>query len=288
MYVKLMGAVLLLLISSIVQATPLVIAHRGGTGDAPENTLMAVEKALGNHAEAIWLTVQLSKDGIPVLYRPSDLSSLTNLKGAVSSYDAIQLANADAAYQFGAPDYPLRGRHIGIPTLEQVLKRWPETFFFLDIKSPDAEPNIIAKAIHGVLRNSAALHRTRFYSTDARYINALPQDIARFESRDTTRTLLANITMAHICGITSSDHRERWYGLELQSKVDVVEKFTLGEGHSKATLLWDREAMSCFRSQPGAHIILFGINDADSYHKALELGADGVLVNSPALIASLK
>ena len=57
-------------------ALPQIIAHRGGTGDAPENTLEAIRLALAHHADAMWLTVQLSKDGVPVLYRPADLSAL--------------------------------------------------------------------------------------------------------------------------------------------------------------------------------------------------------------------
>jgi hypothetical protein len=38
---------------------PQIIAHRGGTGDAPENTLEAIHLALEHHADAMWLTVQL-------------------------------------------------------------------------------------------------------------------------------------------------------------------------------------------------------------------------------------
>jgi glycerophosphoryl diester phosphodiesterase len=42
-----------------------LIAHRGDTGDFPGNTLIAIEGALANHADAIRLTVQLSRDGVP-------------------------------------------------------------------------------------------------------------------------------------------------------------------------------------------------------------------------------
>lgn len=49
-----------LLIASSACAAPQLIAHRGGTGDAPENTLPAIKLALENKAEAIWITVQLS------------------------------------------------------------------------------------------------------------------------------------------------------------------------------------------------------------------------------------
>ena len=60
---------LCLLATAGAWAAPQLIAHRGGTGDAPENTLPAIKLALENNAEAIWVTVQLSRDGVPVLYR---------------------------------------------------------------------------------------------------------------------------------------------------------------------------------------------------------------------------
>ncbi len=75
---------------------PQIIAHRGGTADAPENTLPAIKKALDNGADAIWITLQLSKNNIPVLYRPSDLKELTNQSGKVSAYTTQQLAQVDA------------------------------------------------------------------------------------------------------------------------------------------------------------------------------------------------
>ena len=53
--------------------------------------LPAIKLALENKAEAIWITVQLSQDGVPVLYRPSDLSALTDHTGKISSFSAAEL-----------------------------------------------------------------------------------------------------------------------------------------------------------------------------------------------------
>lgn len=92
---------LCLLATSSALANPQLIAHRGGTGDAPENTLPAIKLALENHAEAIWVTVQLSRDSVPVLYRSSDLSALTNAEGKVSSLTAAELAKVDAGWKWG-------------------------------------------------------------------------------------------------------------------------------------------------------------------------------------------
>ena len=94
-----------LLIASSACAAPQLIAHRGGTGDAPENTLPAIKLALENKAEAIWITVQLSQDGVPVLYRPGDLSALTNHTGKISSYSAAELARMDAVKMQRFPRY---------------------------------------------------------------------------------------------------------------------------------------------------------------------------------------
>ncbi|MDL4454729.1 glycerophosphodiester phosphodiesterase family protein [Klebsiella michiganensis] len=263
---------------------PEVIAHRGGTADAPENTVTAIRHALENGADTIWVTLQLSGDKQIVLYRPSDLKVLTNRAGPVSAFNADVLQNTDAGWAFtkdNGKSYPFRGKGIGIPTLETVLTLFPNTPFYLDIKSPDAEPDNFGQILLATLKKNRSLARIRVYSTDTRYIQALPAEIPRFETRDGTRTVLANITMAHQCPLVAEAETTRWFGLELRREVRVVEKYTLGEGVSPAYLTWDKEAMACFRAKGQARIILFGINSARDYQTAVELGADGVLVDSP-------
>ena len=280
-----------------VLAAPLRIAHRGGTGDAPENTVTAIRAALANGADAVWVTVQLSRDGVPVLYRPATLDVLTNASGPVSAQTAAQLAQLDAGWKTGnsagnsagAAATPWRGRGIGIPTLEAVLRGFPETVFFIDLKSPDAPPNEMAQALAGVLQATASLTRTRVYSTDERYLGALPAQIARFESRDLTRSVLAQSAMAHRCELPPANDvdRERWFGLEMKRNVDVVEKYTLGEARSRAQLVWDQEAIDCFRGQGRARIVLFDINSEADYRQAKALGADAVMINSPAQFTTI-
>ena len=80
--------------------SPEIIAHRGDADDAPENTAIAIQTSLDNGADAIWVKVQQSKDGVFVLYRPSDLNSLTDKSGPVSAYSAAKLADTDAGFAF--------------------------------------------------------------------------------------------------------------------------------------------------------------------------------------------
>ncbi len=272
----------LLFLASAASASPAIVAHRGGTADAPENTLPAIKLALEDKADIVWITVQLSRDGVPVLYRPADLKALTNLQGKVSQYTAEELAKADASVKWKDKGLPENLFNSPIPTLKSVLSAWPNTRFFIDIKSPDADPATMGNALLNVLKETNSLNHVRVYSTEDRYMEALPVEIPRFVTRSETRTRLATISLSHECLPPSQKMGDYWYGLELNRKVEVVEKFTLGEGVSPATLTWDKEAVDCFRSQGNAHLIFIGVNSVEDYQKAKTLGAEGVLVDSPA------
>lgn len=275
-----------------LMASPQIVAHRAGTADAPENTLYAIELAKKNKVDAIWLTVQLSQDNQLVLYRPSDLDSLTDKKGLISAYSAEQLSHINAAHQFNQKNnQQLPAATTTINTLETVLKKYPDIPFYIDLKSPDANPDIQAKAALALLEKTKAFNQVRFYSTNTDFLTALKQlspKIHTFESRDETRTILANSVMSHQCSVpdtkpTSKANKlaSRWYGFELHRKVEVVEKYTLGEARSPATLSWDKAAIDCFKRDGDAYIIVFGVNNQSDYQLAKEIGADAVMVDSP-------
>ncbi|WPA92969.1 glycerophosphodiester phosphodiesterase family protein [Providencia zhijiangensis] len=277
---------LLFLVSQSASALmPQIVAHRAGTADAPENTLYAIEQAKSNKADAIWLTVQLSKDNQLVLYRPSDLDALTDKSGVVSDYSAKQLSQINAAYKFNQKNnQQLPAAKTTIVTLEEVLKKYPDTIFYIDLKSPDADPNTQAQAILALLNKTNTFNQVRFYSTNDAFLKALKPlstQLQLFESRDETRTMLANSVMSHQCTLENDKSATRWYGFELHRKVEVVEKYTLGEARSPATLSWDKEAIDCFRKNGNAYIIVFGVNSDSDYQLAKEIGADAVMVDSP-------
>ncbi len=185
----------LLFLASAASANPAIVAHRGGTADAPENTLPAIKLALENKADIVWITVQLSRDGVPVLYRPVDLKALSNLQGKVSQYTAEELAKADVSVKWKDKNQ----LSTSIPTLKSVLTTWPETRFFIDIKSPDADPATMGIALLNVLKETNSLNRIRVYSTEDRYLDALPAEIPRFVTRSETRTRLATVSLSHEC-----------------------------------------------------------------------------------------
>jgi glycerophosphoryl diester phosphodiesterase len=79
---------------------PLVIAHRGASGLAPENTLTAFRLAIALGADGFELDVQLSADGQPVVIHDTRLNRTTERTGAVAALTAEELAACDAGAWF--------------------------------------------------------------------------------------------------------------------------------------------------------------------------------------------
>lgn len=280
--------------TATVMALPRIIAHRGGTGDAPENTLEAIHLALAHHADAIWLTVQLSKDGVPVLYRPADLAALTNLSGPVSAYSAAQLARVNAGWTFrqvdaqGVNEFPYRRQPVGIPTLREALREIPASIpVILDMKALPAAPQ--THAVAQVLSEENAWSRVMIYSTEADYqrtFAAYPQ-AKIFESRDATRTRLVRVLLGEGCLDAPAD--DTLAAFEWHRDVTVVEKFTLGEGRSEVrSTPWTPATVACFRRSPGVRIVAIAVNNADDYRAAACLGMDAVLADSPAKMVPIR
>ena len=94
-----------------------VIAHRGFSGAAPENTLVAFSKAIETGCDMIEMDVQLSRDGEVVVIHDDTLDRTTNGKGKVSYHTLQDLKRFDAGVWF-SPQFT--GERI--PALKEVLK----------------------------------------------------------------------------------------------------------------------------------------------------------------------
>ncbi|HUJ74233.1 MAG TPA: glycerophosphodiester phosphodiesterase [bacterium] len=93
-----------------------VIAHRGESGAAPENTLPAFERALRCGADGVEFDVQASQDGVPVVIHDERLERTTNGTGWVGEQTWDQLQALDAGSWFGAGFAGAR-----LPRLAEVL-----------------------------------------------------------------------------------------------------------------------------------------------------------------------
>ncbi len=108
---------------------PLIIAHRGASSLAPENTMAAFDRAVETGADGIEFDVQLSKDGVPVVIHDETLERTTSGSGAVKDLSLAELKSLDAGSWF-APGFS--GEKI--LSLEELLIRYKESSFLFNIE----------------------------------------------------------------------------------------------------------------------------------------------------------
>jgi glycerophosphoryl diester phosphodiesterase len=101
---------------SWTSGAPLVIAHRGASAFAPENTLAAFSRAAELGAHGVELDAKLSADGFVVVHHDLTLDRTTDGEGLLSSKTLAELKQLDAGSHFD-PDF--KGERI--PTLEEVF-----------------------------------------------------------------------------------------------------------------------------------------------------------------------
>jgi glycerophosphoryl diester phosphodiesterase len=117
---------------------PRVFAHRGGCALGPENTIAAFDRGLAAGADGLELDVRLSADKVVVVCHDETLDRTTDASGPVSSRTAAELSRVDAGYRFtdAMGKWPFRGQGVSVPTLRQVLERYPEIPIIVEMK-PD-------------------------------------------------------------------------------------------------------------------------------------------------------
>lgn len=118
-----------------------LIAHRGGSYEQPEETVLAFDRAVSLGADVLELDVHLSQDGVPVVLHDANVDRVSNGTGAVADLPLAELKQLDFAYWW--PTHtddnsaaPLRGQGVQILTLEEVFQRYPSKRLSVELKTP--------------------------------------------------------------------------------------------------------------------------------------------------------
>ncbi|MEJ2447774.1 MAG: glycerophosphodiester phosphodiesterase family protein [Anaerolineales bacterium] len=134
---------------------PVIIAHRGASSHAPENTLAAFRLAVEQGAAAIELDVQLTADHEVVVFHDISLSRTTDGQGKISDFNLAELEQLNAGVNF-EPAY--QGERI--PTLADVLDNIPDTIFLnIELKNLNTPTDVLPVKTADLIRQFQAQQR---------------------------------------------------------------------------------------------------------------------------------
>ncbi len=153
------------------------IAHRGFSGQFPENTLLAFQEALDLGVDAIELDVQLSKDGEIMIFHDEDLSRITTCKGLLKDFTFAELRELDAAGMYA----DIFGTQV-IPTLSEYLDLTAnkDILTFLELKNGMISYPLLEEKVASCLKQFNRQQGTILFSANhpsVKYFGSLAADV---------------------------------------------------------------------------------------------------------------
>jgi glycerophosphoryl diester phosphodiesterase len=239
----------------------MVVAHRGFSGAAPENTLAAFGKAIEIGSDMIELDVHFSKDGKIVVIHDETLERTTNGRGKVADHTLTDLKKLDAGSSFG-------GQFAGerIPTLEEVLALAKgRVLVNIEIKNPT----------HGLYPITELAYRSL-------------QAVKKAGMLD--RVIFSSFNPASLEHIQKKEPRA-WVGLLFHRPWNSILEMTGGKEYKVLNLrniYLNKEKIFQVHKE-GIKINVYTVNSEGELEQFVRWGVDGIITNHPdRLIRILK
>lgn len=258
----------------------LIIAHRGASSLAPENTLEAFLLAQKQGADAIELDVRMSKDGVPVVIHDPTVDRTTGASGLVKDLTVVELKRLNAGFAFQPrmqPDangssgsgtdnqgYTQRDQNaaVSIPTLEEVFSALPEANLLVELKDEDRE---LHRQTAMLIQRFGRQDRTLVlvFSVKAKRGRQLRRYAPDIHIGHNTAEIIKFTAMARI-GATRL-FRKKGPSFEVPLKrdnIEIVNPNFVARAHKR-----------------GIKVIVWTINDANKMAELLQMDVDGIITD---------
>jgi glycerophosphoryl diester phosphodiesterase len=249
---------------------PLIFAHRGGARLAPENTLAAIDNGIKLGSDGLEIDVQLSSDGIPVVIHDPTLDRTTNRTGPVRHFTAAELARVDAGFHFEVDSrFPFRGQGIGIPRLDEVLKRHPGARVIIEMKG--GEP-ALARAVADAVITAGAVDRVCVSSFQQTSIDTIRAEHPAITTSASVREARWTLHRSWV--------RWPWVSEQPYFAFQVPE-------HTRRLRVVSPAFVRQVHKQ-GQVVQVWVVNERSDIHRLLDWGIDGIISDRPDIAISAR
>jgi glycerophosphoryl diester phosphodiesterase len=252
--------------ASYLAGAPLLIAHRGGSALAPENTLTSFTQALDWwRADVLEMDVHATRDGEVVVIHDPTLDRTTSGTGPVSERSLAEIREVDAGHRFtpdGGASYPYRGKGIRVPTLAEVLTSFPQARVNVEIKDGRAQ-----EAVWRLVHEAGATQRVLIAAgkrADRSRFSRYPGPVSA--SEEELRAFYLH-------------HRLRAAGLYRPA----VDAFQLPERHGNLQVVSRRLVEEAHALNVAVHV--WTVDEVEDMRRLLSWGVDGLVTDRPDRLA---
>ncbi|MHC4679356.1 MAG: glycerophosphodiester phosphodiesterase [Planctomycetota bacterium] len=249
----------------------LVIAHRGGGGLWPENTMYAFAHAAELGVDVIEMDVHSTRDGKLVVIHDETVDRTTDGTGRGQEFTLAQLKELDAGYTW-TPDngksFPFRGRGLTVPTLAEVFAAFPDTAMNIEIKQ--FQPSIIAP-LSRLISDCNMAERVLIASVDAntlREFRRVCPQVATSAGEQETR-FFYGMHLAHM-GRLCKAPAHAFQVPQYSDGREVVTRSFLNAAHGR-----------------NMEVHVWTVNDTEDMQRLTDTGVDGIVTDYPDRLLSV-
>ena len=238
--------------------SPVVIAHRGHSEEAPENSMAAFHKAIEAKADMIELDVRLSSDNEFVVFHDNKLNRTSDGRGLLKKFSARELAELDNGSWFSRKFSRER-----IPLLRDVLPLTKHGIMInIEIKPDVASVSELSveEEIVRVVSKFKATHRVMFSSFNHFMMKAIKR---------TDDSIVTGILYNPI-----ADFRHSPSQLAARAHADV---FICSKYQLNSDVMHDAHKNDC-------RVYGYGVKSERDVERMVRLGVDGIIADNPAMV----
>jgi glycerophosphoryl diester phosphodiesterase len=249
---------------------PYLVAHRGGGGLAPENTLAAFDGAARLGADVLELDVRLTADGAVVVFHDATTERVTGTGGTVASRRLAELRELDAGWSFspdGGRTFPFRERGLAVPTLAEVLDRYPALLVNVEAKDPSPA---LAGALVRVVRGRGRVDSVCLGASDdaqGERLRSLLPEACHFLPE---QAAICHVLAAHAGG-AATGCPDGWdvadLPLRTEDGIAIVDEATVRWFHGR-----------------GMAVHVWTVDEEADMRILLDLGVDGIMSDRPDVL----
>jgi glycerophosphoryl diester phosphodiesterase len=250
---------------------PLVIAHQGGDGLWPGDTMFAFQNAADMGADVLEMDVHITKDGVLVLMHDEAVDRTTDGTGDIESMTLEELKKLDAGYDWSADDgvtFPFRGTGITIPTMEEVFAAFPDKHMTIEIKKTNASMTKLFCELIRTYDMQDKVLIASFYDDKLKEFRETCPEVATSSAKNET-TVFVLLTKPFL----GSFYSPKFFSLQVPEEsggITVMTPAFVKAAHERNLAV-----------EP------WTINDAETMKKFIAWGVDGIITDRPDIMLEI-
>ena len=253
------------------QPKVLVIAHRGGRGLWPEETLYAFQHAADMGADVLDMDIRSTRDSVLVMIHDDTVDRTTDGAGPVEGFTLAALKALDAGYRWtddNGGHFSFRGRGITIPTLAEVFAAFPDARMNIEIKPDRAD---VAVALGRMLREHGKAEQVIVCSLHNEVMQELrrrfPEVATAASTREVKQFFYLNLIFL---GFVHSPPAMAMQVPEYGGGFHVVTPHFIGGAHGR-----------------GMKVHVWTVNESADMERLMDMGVDGLFTDYPDRLLKL-